>query len=99
MNIQSPRFSLNSNDGNMILAIVIHGLIGIAITVISEVLLKTNYGIYTPYITTGLTLISLVLKQYLDGPSQSSIKIQQLEQLVQQLQGQLDNPSSLPQNQ
>lgn len=86
MNNQSPRFTFNSQDKQTILAIVIHGAIGIIITLISEVFLKFNYGNATPIITTALSLISLTLTQYFNGPSSSTLKIQQLESIITNLQ-------------
>jgi hypothetical protein len=88
---QSPRFTLDAQDKQRMLVIVVHGLIGIFLTLISEVFLKMNYGVSTPIITTALSLISLTLTQYLNGPSEATLKIQQLEELVQQLQPQNQN--------
>lgn len=84
----SPRFTLNYQDKQTIKAIVVHGLIGIIITLITEVFLKIDYGTSTPIITTILSLISLVLTQLFTGPSASSIKITQLEAQIQALQSQ-----------
>lgn len=94
MNNQSPRFTFNSQDKQTILTIVVHGLIGIVITLISEVFLKINYGNYAPIATTALSLISLTLTQYLNGPSSSTLKIQQLEELVNSLQK--NSPQNIP---
>lgn len=86
MNTQSPRGTLSAEDKKRIRTIVIHGLIGVVLTLISEIFLKLDYGAVTPIITIGLSFISLTLTQYLDGPSASTLKIQQLEELVQTLQ-------------
>lgn len=94
MDTQSPRFTLNAQDGQTILTIVVHGLIGIVITLISEVFLKVNYGVSTPIITMALSLVSLTLTQYFNGPSSATLKIQQLEQLVESLQQ--NSPQNAP---
>lgn len=97
MNNQSPRWHLDDQDRQKIYIIIIHGSTGILITLISEVFLKINYGAWTPFITMGLSLISLTLTQALDGPSASTLKIQQLEQLVASLQPNQKQPE-VPQN-
>lgn len=84
---QSPRWHLDEKDKQTITTIVIHGVIGTILTLISMVFLHINYGTGTPVITTVLSLISLTLTQYINGPSASSIKIAQLEELVKTLQG------------
>ena len=84
---QSPRFTLDAKDKQTIITIVIHGIIGTILTLISMVFLHINYGNATPLITTILSFISLTLTQYINGPSASSIKIAQLEELVKTLQG------------
>lgn len=83
MNNQSPRWHLDDQDKQKIYTIFIHGAAGILVTLISEVFLKINYGIWTPFITMGLSLASLTLTQYADGPSQSSLRIAELEAQLQ----------------
>jgi hypothetical protein len=94
MNNQSRRFTLNSQDKQTIITVIIHGLIGTIVTLISMVFLHLNYGDATPIITTVLSLISLSLTQYLNGPSAATIKIQQLEELVNSLQK--NSPQNAP---
>ena len=94
----SPRYTLNTQDRQTIIAIIIHGLVGIVLTLISEVFLKMNYGLYTPYVSTALSLISLVATQYLNGPSASTLKIQQLEAQIQALQPSVPTQNTIPQN-
>lgn len=86
MNTQSPRFSLNEKDKQTIISVVIHALIGTVLTLISMVFLHLNYGVYTPLVTSVLSLISLTLREYAAGPSSSTLKIQQLEETIQSLQ-------------
>lgn len=80
--MQSPRFSLNASDEQVILTIIVHGLVGILLTLISTLFLHWNYGYYTPIVTTALSLISASLTKYVSGPSQSSLTIAQLQQQI-----------------
>lgn len=88
---QSPRFTLNAQDKATIKTILIHGLIGTALTLLTGVFMKLNYGVETPIITLALSMLSLFLTQYLNGPSASNIKIQELQQQVQDLLQQTSN--------
>lgn len=83
----SPRFNFNQQDLQTIYAILLHGLIGIVVTLISEVLIHINYGNYTPIITMGLSWVSLTLTKWLSGPTSDQVKIQQLEEVIANLQG------------
>lgn len=86
MDTQSPRFSLSTQDKQTIVSIVVHGLIGTLLTLISMVFLHINYGAFTPLVTTILSLISLSLTAYLNGPSAASLRIQQLEEIIARMQ-------------
>ena len=97
MDKNSPRFTLSSQDKQTIVTVVIHGLVGIVLTLIPMVFLHLNYGDFTPLITTALSLISLALTSYLNGPSQATLRIQELEQLVQQLQQPQQTQPEVPQ--
>lgn len=84
--MQSIRGQLNNQELNTILNIVLHGGAGVGLTLISEVFLKLNYGIYAPYISLVLSVITGALTQYLKGASAKDIQIQSLEQAVKELQ-------------
>lgn len=83
--MQSPRFHLNNNDISLIFYILFHGLIGIALTLISEVFTRLDYGSYTAIVSVALAGITSFLRQYVSGPSSSDIEIQQLKDQIKQL--------------
>jgi len=86
MDTQSPRFSLSSQDKQTIATIVIHGLVGTLLTLISMVFVHINYGPSTPLVTTVLSIVSLYLTSVLNGPSASSVRIAQLEETIAKMQ-------------
>ena len=94
MNTQSPRFTLNDEDVSTIVSIIIHGLVGTVLTLISMVFLHINYGFLTPLVTTALTYASAVLTKWVQGPTSSTLLIQQLQGQLQALQGPTTPPNA-----
>jgi FtsH-binding integral membrane protein len=84
--MQSTRFSLNSNDWNTILTIVLHGLAGIVLMLITVVFAHINYGLYAAPVSMAFSVITAGLTAYMSGASKKDLEMQALRQTVDNLQ-------------
>lgn len=96
MDTQSPQGTFSKADLQLITNVLVHGLVGILLTLISEVFMKTNYGVYSPIVTMVLSLVSLSLTQFFNGPSAHEITISQLQQQIIDLQTSTKNEPAQP---